>query len=125
MKNNLLFQFSSIVLAVILVHLGLIAGKILPGSIKIAVVLDVVLSLIFFSGMLIALPALKKNDKESFTLRFLGLTSFQLLTVLFLIVALVYKKMPSINYWAFTMVSVFLIFLAVQSVLLIKAVNRS
>lgn len=124
MKNSILFQFTTASLVVITAHCLLFLTNLLEGELKFAIVLDVAIFVIFFSSLLIIIPGLEKA-KDTFALRFLGLTTIQLLTIMSLFVMLIIKKMPDVKFWVFNTMIVVLLLLIIQSVLLVKSLNSS
>lgn len=78
-----------------------------------------ILLAIFLLGLLIVAPGLNKSA-ENFTLRFLILTTVQMLSVLSIILALIYLKQPEAKTIGFHLIFSFTFLLAIQSVLLIR-----
>lgn len=78
-----------------------------------------ILSAIFLVGLVIIAPGLNKSP-ENFILRFLILTTVQMLSVLSIILAWVYSKYPDAKTLGFHLIFTFCWLLAVQSVLLIR-----
>lgn len=108
---------------VLLSHfLMVLTGK-LHGEILQAIVIDGSLTTMFTIGIFIILPGLKK-DSENFALRFIGLTTLQMLSMMALIAVLIFGNFSEPRYWALTAIILFAFLLAVQSVLFIKEVNQ-
>ena len=116
-------RFSLILAVVILGHLALVLTHVIPGQLKEALIVEGVLAAIFLLGILIILPGFKAGA-ENFALRFLGLTTLQMLSMLTLILILIVGKLPDMRYWAFSAISIFAVLLAAQSFLFIKEVNK-
>ena len=116
-------RFTLILAVVILGHLALVLTHVIPGQLKEALIVEGVLAGIFTLGILIILPGFKA-DAENFALRFLGLTTLQMLSMLTLILILIVGKLPDMRYWAFSAISLFIVLLAAQSFLFIKEVNK-
>jgi len=83
---------------------------------------DGIVFLIFLVGGLMIVPAFKQKA-ENFTLRFLVLTTAQMFSALSIVAALAYVKIPNARAIGFNLISVFLVFLTVQSVLLVKGLR--
>jgi len=115
-------RFSLILAITILVHFTLVITHVIPGQIKEALITDGTIALIFILGILIIIPGFKTPD--NFAIRFIGLTTLQMLSMLALVVLLVFGKMADARYWGFTAISVFVFLLAIQSVLLIREINQ-
>ena len=84
---------------------------------------DGMIFLIFLVGGLMILPAFQQKG-EDFVLRFLVLTVVQMLSFLVIIGALAYVKIPNFKMIGVNAMLVFLVFLIVQSVLLVKGLRR-
>lgn len=116
-------RFTLILSIVILGHFTLVLTHIIPGQLREALIVDAVLAVIFILGILIILPGFK-GEPDNFALRFLGLTTLQMLSMLTLIIILIFGKLPDMRYWAFSAISIFVALLSVQSALFIKEVNK-
>lgn len=108
---------------VIALHLILVATNLLHGNILQALWIDGLLFVLFALGILIVLPGLKPGS-DTFALRFLGLTTMQVLVMMFLLVGIIFGKIDDARYWAFSTLIVFGILLTIQSVLFVQQVNR-
>jgi hypothetical protein len=84
---------------------------------------DGIVFLIFFIGGLMIVPAFQQKA-ENFTMRFLVLTTVQMLSMLAIVAALAYAKIPNSRVIGFNLVAVFLVFLVVQSFLLVKGLKQ-
>jgi hypothetical protein len=91
---------------------GNIASKLASGS-----------QMILIVGIFIILPGLKK-DSEYFAMRFIGLTTLQMLSMMTLIAVLIFGNLSEPRYWAFTAIILFAFLLSIQSFLFIKEVNK-
>lgn len=110
-------------LGVIIVHLLFVKLNLLPGDFEHMLKIDIFLIVIFTFGLLIVYPGLKKGA-ENFSLRFLIMTTMQLLLMLSLILVLTFTKVSQVKVLGFTAISIFVILLAIQSVVLIKRMNK-
>jgi|GEM_PF-5276082 len=123
MKTPFFRIFSTILVAVLLTHSLLTFFQLLPGKIASIALLDVSLLLIFSLGLVIIVPGLKKGP-ENFSMRFLALTTVQMLLMLTFILVLITTKYPDARYLGFTGIFIFIFLMAIQSVMLIRAVNK-
>lgn len=122
MQTSFSRRFTPILFAVLAVHLALVLTHVLPGQLTGALITDGVIAAVFLIGLLIIIPGFKAPD--NFALRFIGLTTLQMLSMLALIVVLVFGKVQDARYWGFSAISIFILLLAVQSAMLIREVNR-
>ncbi len=123
MKTPFFKRFSISLLVVIAIHLVLVATHVLHGELLQALWIDGLLLTLFALGILIVLPGLKPGS-DTFALRFLGLTTMQILVMMFLLVGIIFGKIEDARYWAFSTLIIFGILLAIQSVLFVQQVNR-
>lgn len=123
MKTPFFKRFSISLMIVIALHLILVATNLLHGNILQALWIDGLLFVLFALGILIVLPGLKPGS-DTFALRFLGLTTMQVLVMMFLLVGIIFGKIDDARYWAFSTLIVFGILLTIQSVLFVQQVNR-
>lgn len=123
MKTSFFKQFSIALVLVFVLHLVLVGTSILPGNMAQALLVDGVLFALFALGIFLVLPGLKPGS-DSFSLRFLGLTTMQILVMMFLLVGIIFGKIEDTRYWAFSALILFGIVLAIQSVLFVIQVNR-
>lgn len=121
--RNFSLTFTLFFVGLSVIYLGLISGGVLKLNLNIAVVIIGVLAVLFLGGMLIVAPALNK-DAEKFVIRFLLLTTVQLLSVFGSIGVLSFQRIPTVKSIGFHAVSLFCLFLFVQSFLLIKYNNK-
>jgi len=105
-------------------HVMLISLDFFSVDFRTIVKLDAVIAILFFAGGLLIAPGLVK-DPDVFVNRFLILTTVQMLAMLALLAALVYVKIPDMRGVGFHSISVFVILLGIQSVLLIRQVNKN
>jgi hypothetical protein len=118
------FKFFPFVMAIVLIsHFVLVFTEKIQGEILQAVIVDGSLSAIFGVGIFIILPGLKK-DSEYFAMRFIGLTTLQMLSMMTLIAVLIFGNLSEPRYWALTAITLFAVLLSVQSFLFIKEVNK-
>jgi hypothetical protein len=125
MKMNTKFfkYFPFVMVIVLLTHFLLVLTEKIQGEILQAVIVDTSLSAIFGVGIFIILPGLKK-DSEYFAMRFIGLTTLQMLSMMTLIAVLIFGNLSEPRYWALTAITLFAFLLSVQSFLFIKEVNK-
>ena len=123
MKTPFFKRISISLILVIALHLILVATNVLHGNILQALWIDGLLLVLFVLGILIVLPGLKPGS-DTFALRFLGLTTMQILVMMFLLVGIIFGKIEDARYWAFSTLIVFGILLTIQSVLFVQQVNR-
>lgn len=116
-------RFSFILATIVLTHFTLVITDVIPGNIREALAVDLVLAIIFSVGIIIILPSFK-DQAESFALRFLAITTLQMLAMLSLVLILIVGEVPDMRYWAFSSISLFVALLTVQSILFIKEVNK-
>ncbi len=86
--------------------------------------LDFVVTIVFVLGAFFIASGLKK-EAESFVNRFLILTTFQMLAMMAVLLAMVYTKFPHFKTVGFHTISIFTALLILQSVFLIKGVNKN
>lgn len=123
MKTPFFKKFSSALLLVIVLHLSLVATNVLHGNLSQALWIDGLILVLFGLGILIVIPGFKTGS-ETFALRFLGLTTIQILVMMFLMVGIIFGRIEDARYWAFTALILFGIILAIQSVLFVQQVNK-
>ena len=125
MKTNTKFfkYFPFVMVIVLLTHFLLVLTEKIQGEILQAVIVDASLGAIFGVGIFIILPGLKK-DSEYFAMRFIGLTTLQMLSMMTLIAVLIFGNLSEPRYWALTAITLFAFLLSIQSFLFIKEVNK-
>lgn len=125
MKTNTKFfkYFPFVMVVVLLTHFLLVLTEKIQGEILQAVIVDASLGAIFGVGIFIILPGLKK-DSEYFAMRFIGLTTLQMLSMMTLIAVLIFGNLSEPRYWALTAITLFAFLLSIQSFLFIKEVNK-
>jgi hypothetical protein len=106
------------------IYLGIIFSGVLYLNKQTALVLAATNMGIFLLGALIIAPGLNK-DPETFVLRFLLLTTVQLLTIFGVIIALAFMKIPDAKAIGFHLAGLFFVLLIVQTVLLVKVNNAT
>jgi hypothetical protein len=121
MKNNLALIL--VYLSLLVIHLLCIDFGLLKGIFEQHLKVNVFLFALFSLGFLIVLPGFKKGP-EQFSIRFLAMTTLQLLLMLTLILILSFNKIADVKYLGFTSISLFAILLIIQSTYLIKKMNR-
>jgi hypothetical protein len=108
---------------IVFVHLILVKFRIIPGNFNHLLNIDIFLFILFVLGIIIVFPGIKKGG-ENFSIRFLIMTTLQLLLMLSLILVLSFTKIEQVKILGFSSISVFVILLLVQSVVLIKKMNK-
>ncbi len=124
MKNKLFSRFLVGVAAVLLLHVGVIAMGWLNVPYRYSLISDGFLFMLFLGGVKGTLTLTEKK-KLPFAQAFLVLTSVQMLSIMAVLVAFIFLKLPDARVLCIQLVSLFMILLALQSVLLIKWVNLS
>ncbi|MEY3237942.1 MAG: hypothetical protein RI883_2043 [Bacteroidota bacterium] len=115
-------QFLYSLLAVFGLYLGLVNLNVILIDKIVATEIVVGLAIVFVLGILIISPALNKSADE-FALKFLLLTTVQMLSIFGIVGVLAFRKVPDFRTIGFNIISVFCILLFVQSFLLVK-LNR-
>lgn len=100
-------------------YLGFIQLNIFPIEFKQGLFVLASIFVLFFGGSFIIAPGLNK-DPENFVMRFLILTTVQMLAALTIIMILVFKEVEGAKVIGFHLISVFLLYLFLQSFLLIR-----
>ncbi|MCE3296604.1 MAG: hypothetical protein K0R65_2318 [Crocinitomicaceae bacterium] len=119
-----MIKIISLYLAVLTTHLLLVYFGTLPGEFKVVGYVDLFLAVLFCGGLLLAAPGIKKGA-ENFSLRFMAMTTAQMLLMLGLILVFVFAKIGgSPKTMGFTAIILFVILLVIQSVYLIRKVNQ-
>lgn len=108
---------------VLALYLGLIYSGILKFNSQNALIISLADMGIFLLGTLIIAPALNK-DHETFLLRFLLLTTLQLLLVFGIIAAIAFMKIAGAKMLGFHFAGIFFVLLIIQTVLLVKVSNE-
>lgn len=86
-------------------------------------VLDGIIFLLFVVGGAAVMQGVKKSP-ENFVLRFMSLTTFQLLAILSIIAAVIYSDVHQARHVVFNIMGVFVCLLAAQSFFLVSALNQ-
>lgn len=118
-----MIKIIGIELGVIVLHLVCIKWNILPGNFQNLLKIDAFLAVLFVLGLMIVYPGIKRGA-ENFSIRFLIMTTMQLLLMLALILVLSFTKVEQVKILGFSAISIFVILLAIQSVVLIKQMNK-
>lgn len=119
-----LFRFLLIAGFLVIAHLLLIYVDVIPADFAPIFKLDIVVFSLFALGTIVIAPGLDKAP-DSFVNRFLILTTFQMLAMMSILLALVYVKTPNFQQVGFHTISIFVLLLIVQSILLVRFVNQS
>jgi hypothetical protein len=121
---NYILRFTLIFVGLSAIYLGLISGRFLVLNLNNAALIVGILAVLFLGGMFIVAPSLSK-DPEKFVIRFLLLTTVQMLSVFGSIGVLSFQRIPHVKSIGFHAVSLFCLFLFVQSFLLIRYNNKN
>lgn len=85
---------------------------------------DGIVIFLFLVGGLLVAPAIRKSA-EQFVMKFMILTTVQLLSALSIIAAVIYTKQPQARHLAFNILAFFVALLIIQSVLLVIGLNKN
>ncbi len=116
--------FISLAIGVFGIHIILTYLKFFDVSFLAILKLDIIVFIVFVIGALFIADALKRNA-ETFVNRFLILTTFQMLAMMAVLLAMIYVKFSDFRNVGFHTVSVFSILLVIQSIFLIRGVNSN
>ena len=117
-------QFFLVIASIVSMYLGMVSLQIIPILSFGAVLVSLTIAFIFLLGMLIIAPSLDK-DAEQFAIKFLLLTTVQLLLSFLIIGTVVFMRLEEFRRIGFHMVSLFVLLLGIQSFLLIRISNRT
>jgi hypothetical protein len=117
-------QFFLVIASIVSMYLGMVSLQIIPILSFGAVLVSLTIAFIFLLGMLIIAPSLDK-DAEQFAIKFLLLTTVQLLLSFLIIGTVVFMRLEEFRRIGFHMVSLFALLLGMQSFLLIRISNRT
>ncbi len=116
-------QFISFMCASLLLYLGMVYSDILLMDKLTAIYIVSTCAGIFLIGTLIIAPGLNKNA-EDFTLRFLLLTTVQMLIVFFIVGIMAFKQINNVRIIGFHLLAIVVELLFLQSYLLVKINNK-
>jgi hypothetical protein len=117
-------QFFLSIASIVSFYFGMVSLQIIPINPFGAVLVYLTIAFIFLLGMLIIAPSLDK-DAEQFAIKFLLLTTVQLLLSFLVIGTVVFMRLEEFRQIGFHMVSLFVLLLGIQSFLLIRISNRT
>jgi hypothetical protein len=117
-------QFFLSIASIVSFYFGMVSLQIIPINPFGAVLVSLTIAFIFLLGMLIIAPSLDK-DAEQFAIKFLLLTTVQLLLSFLVIGTVVFMRLEEFRQIGFHMVSLFVLLLGIQSFLLIRISNRT
>ena len=123
-RKYFLKQFFLSIASIVSFYLGMVSLQIIPINPFGAVLVSLTIAFIFLLGMLIIAPSLDK-DAEQFAIKFLLLTTVQLLLSFLVIGTVVFMRLEEFRQIGFHMVSLFVLLLGIQSFLLIRISNRT
>jgi hypothetical protein len=123
-RKYFLKQFFLSIASIVSFYFGMVSLQIIPINPFGAVLVSLTIAFIFLLGMLIIAPSLDK-DAEQFAIKFLLLTTVQLLLSFLVIGTVVFMRLEEFRRIGFHMVSLFVLLLGMQSFLLIRISNRT
>jgi hypothetical protein len=123
-RKYFLKQFFLSIASIVSFYFGMVSLQIIPINPFGAVLVSLTIAFIFLLGMLIIAPSLDK-DAEQFAIKFLLLTTVQLLLSFLVIGTVVFMRLEEFRRIGFHMVSLFVFLLGIQSFLLIRISNRT
>lgn len=106
------------IVAVLLVYNGLHLYKIIQLPINLFILVNILIPILFIGGAMIMRGVNK--DTDSFAQRFMILTTFQLLTNLFVIAIVWSVAKSSLKQFGLQFISIFIVLMMIQSVLLVR-----
>lgn len=116
-------QFLLLLFLISMLYLGLGYAGIIGINILNALYIILAVIIVFALGTLIIAPGLNK-DPEKFAIRFLLLTTVQMLTAFLLIGIIIFQKIPDFKTIGFQFITIFCVMLFLQSFLLIRINNK-
>jgi len=116
-------QFITFMFVSFLIYLSLVYSGILSIDKITSIYIVATCAGIFLIGTLIIAPGLNKNA-EDFTLRFLLLTTVQMLIVFFIVGILAFKQIDHVRIIGFHLLAIVVELLFLQSYLLVKINNK-
>lgn len=105
------------------IHFSLYSSGMFHLTLKSILSIDGFLFILFFLGTLIISPGLDKAP-DNFVNRFLMLTTIQLMAVMFSVMLFVIMKIYNLKAVSYHLLAVFLCLMTIQSVLLVKRINK-
>ena len=123
-RKYFLKQFFLSIASIVSFYFGMVSLQIIPINPFGVVLVSLTIAFIFLLGMLIIAPSLDK-DAEQFAIKFLLLTTVQLLLSFLIIGTVVFMRLEEFRRIGFHMVSLFVLLLGIQSFLLIRISNRT
>ncbi len=116
-------QFITFMFVSFLIYLSMVYSGILLIDKKTSIYIVATCAGIFLIGTLIIAPGLNKNA-EDFTLRFLLLTTVQMLIVFFIVGIMAFKQIDHVRIIGFHLLAIVVELLFLQSYLLVKINNK-
>jgi len=123
MSKQYLKRLISISLTIVACHLITVYFNLFSVDFFSILKLDIIVLLMFISGGKLIAGGFEK-EPDVFVNKFLILTTFQLLAIMAILLAMVYVKLSDFRAVAFHTISIFIILLTTQSILLIESLNR-
>lgn len=112
-------RFVVLLISTLILYIGLVKIAVLPILQLHAVVICISEILIFTFGLLIIAPGISQSP-EKFVMRFMVLTTFQLIAALSILLAFVVSKQADLRTLCFHFIGIFVFLLTIQSILLVK-----
>ena len=122
-SKQYLQRLISISFLIVFAHLISVYFQLFSVSFLSVLKLDIIVLLLFIGGGKLIAGGFEKAP-DVFVNKFLILTTFQLLAIMAILMAMIYVKLPDFRGVAFHTISLFVMLLAVQSILLIETLNR-
>ncbi len=117
-------RFISLMIFSLALYLSLVYSNVLVIEKQTSLYIAATCAGIFLIGTLIIAPGLNKNA-EDFTLRFLLLTTVQMLIVFFIVGIMAFQKINNVRIIGFHLLAIVVELLILQSYLLVKIKNRN
>ena len=106
-----------------IIHLLLIYFDVLGGKFPNSIFIDLIIVLLFVFAAVIGFPGIKKGG-ESFTQRFLIITTVQMLAMFSLIFTIFFQKIEQVKVIAFSAIGLFVILLGLQAHFFISGMRK-
>lgn len=116
-------KFSAVLFGVMAIYFGCLTLNLVGIEIEKGLIAGGIVFILYALGAVFIAPGLNK-EPEHFILRFLILTTVQMLAALSVILVLVFKQVDGAKIIGFHLISLFIILLFIQSLFLIRLSNR-
>jgi hypothetical protein len=111
-------------LSVVILHISLVYFKVLGGDFPNSILVDFIIVSLFLFAALIGFSGIKKGG-ESFTQRFLIITTVQMLAMFTLIFTIFFQKIEHVKIIAFSAIGLFVILLGLQAYFFISGMRKN